>query len=92
MEGLFINARFCNKSCCSKITLKGHVLAVHEEKKPSFPCSLCDKCFVTTVVWKRHIKAVHEKKRPFACDICRERFGQKAHLVTHLKGKHKSHV
>ena len=44
----------------------------------------------TTTVLKRHIEAVHEKKRPFECTVCHERFGQKAHLVTHMKGKHKT--
>ena len=69
-----------------------HIQRDHEGIKFGVKCHLCDKTYSVNTALKMHIEAVHEKKRPFACDICSERFGQKAHLVTHIKGKHKSHV
>ena len=90
-EGLTHECQLCSKVYKTAANLKHHIEFVHEGKeKPTVDCSLCGKTVATTSVLKRHIEAVHEKKRPYECQICSERFGQKAHLVTHLKGKHKS--
>ena len=91
-EGITYDCQICSKQFKGKAGLKDHVETVHEGKKPSVKCPLCDKCVVSNHVLKRHIDQVHEKKRPHVCEICNERFGQKAHLVTHIKGKHKGGI
>jgi len=73
----------------SILGLKEHIEGAHEGKKSLSNVTYAIKVLPTSTVLKRHIAAVHEKKRPFECHLCHERFGQKAHLITHLKGKHK---
>ena len=88
-EGVTYPCEICKKVFKSIAGRKSHVEINHEGKNPSHKCSFCEKCFFTNRELKKHVDTVHEKKRPYACDLCGMRFGQKPHLVTHLKGKHK---
>ena len=77
----------CDRSYKMSATLKEHIKTVHRGEK--IKCTLCEKSFCSQKSVRIHIEAVHEKKRPHACGLCGERFGQKSHLNTHIKGKHK---
>ena len=80
----------CDRSYKMESALKLHVKTFHRGIKVK--CPLCEKSFDTNKTVRRHIEAVHEKKRPHVCQLCGERFGQKSHLNTHMKGKHKQGV
>ena len=66
----------CSESFRKKETLKRHVVAVHEKKKP-FPCpdsdsmtgEKCTKEFDTAQKLRSHQKANHDEKR-FSCSEC----------------------
>ena len=75
----------CEKSFKGESALKIHIKTVHEGHR--VPCPICQKPLSSKTDVKRH---VHEKKKPHSCDICNESFAQRAHLVTHKKGKHKN--
>ena len=77
----------CEKYFKTEGEKKAHIKITHEGKF-TFNCPKCQKSFKGNKL-KRHIEAVHEKKRPHGCDICNETFAQRAHLKTHMKGKHK---
>ena len=60
------------------ISLKEHLGAFHEGKKP-FKCDLCDSCHKTRLGLNLHISSIHENKR-FGCAKCNASFTQSGHL------------
>ena len=52
----------CQKSFSTKQSLKNHIEAVHEGKRPH-NCSICDYSTAHKADLKRHIEAVHEGKK-----------------------------
>ena len=72
--------------------MANHIRRDHEGIKPDIRCHLCNRSVATPSVLRNHMEQVHEKKRPYACTLCDLKFAQKAHLVTHYKGKHKQIV
>ena len=81
--------RICQKILKTPSGLNTHMKIIHEGKKPTYQCTICDKSFFGSTCLKKHIAAVHEKKKPHACEVCGMAFSQRAHLKTHMKGKHK---
>ena len=88
-EGTTFPCRICQKILKTPSGLNTHMKIIHEGKKPTYQCTICDKSFFGSTCLKKHIAAVHEKKKPHACEVCGMAFSQRAHLKTHMKGKHK---
>ena len=77
----------CDYRCKTKSSLKDHIDAIHEEKKPH-KCSICDYSCKSESNLKRHIDAIHEGKKPHECSICDYSCATKAHLKHHIDAVH----
>ena len=53
----------CNKAFVQKSNLSGHVLSVHEGKRP-YECKICDKDFAAKQFLHKHSSTVHAEILP----------------------------
>lgn len=50
-------------------------------------CHWCAKQFFSNYEIQRHYR-IHNGERPFPCSICKKRFRQKQHMITHISTVH----
>ena len=77
----------CEASFSVPQTLKKHIAAVHEGKKP-FTCNLCSTSFSEKGNLLRHVYSVHEKIKPHECSICHKNYESKQYLKKHVESVH----
>ena len=77
----------CNNTFFNTSSLKDHILAVHEKKKP-FKCPMCDLCCSQKGSLQKHIETVHEDQKRFLCSLCTYRSSTKGDLKTHTETVH----
>ena len=81
----------CKYASAEKGTLKKHIQAVHEGKKP-FKCEHCKYASAEKNKLNRHIEAVHEGKKPFQCEVCGYSSAAKQKLNKHIKAVHEGNL
>ncbi len=67
--------------------IRAHVDSAQNKKK-SFPCTLCDKSFDRSSKLMTHIDVVHRKLKPYNCTLCEKSFGGKKDLSRHVNTVH----
>ena len=82
-----LHCTMCEASFSVPQTLKKHIAAVHEGKKP-FTCNLCSTSFSEKGNLLRHVYSVHEKIKPHECSICHKNYESKQYLKKHVESVH----
>ena len=82
-----IKCYICNATFSRKDSMKKHIAAIHEGKKP-FKCSICNSKFARNGHLSQHIMLVHEGKKPFKCSICDYNCSTKQRLTIHIASVH----
>lgn len=59
----------------------------HKKEETKLKCEICDKGFKSQNTWKRHIRA-HFDPLPFACEVCKRRFGREHDMHRHTLRMH----
>jgi DNA invertase Pin-like site-specific DNA recombinase len=62
--------------------------ATSKTKVKTYPCGDCEKVLRTEASYKNHRAAAHGEGQRHQCPECERDFAMKAHLVSHLRGKH----
>ena len=77
----------CDNIFKSYLTLKLHILGIHEEKK-DFKCEMCLKSFLKNATLKKHILEVHGQQRSTTCERCGKAFRGPHELARHIAAVH----
>lgn len=59
----------------------------HDKEETKLKCEICDKGFKSRNTWKRHMRA-HFDPSPFACEVCKRRFGREHDMHRHTLRMH----
>ena len=79
----------CYYGSFSLLTLKAHVLKVHDVEN-DFKCNLCQYRTVRSGDLKRHLKTKHLKGEKIQCPLCEYQCVRKDNLIQHQKKVHPS--
>ena len=79
----------CPSMFSQKTHLTTHIDSVHLKKKNYLcPRSPCEYASTRKGTLEKHVQAVHDKIKPFTCEVCSQKFNQKAHMTAHLDAIH----
>lgn len=77
-----VSCQTCAKVYRSAYDLKEHISSVHSNSL--LLCEFCSKSFTNRQTLRRHIHVVHTKKYRYQCQVCGERFIEKAWFLGHM--------
>lgn len=78
---------YCREKFGSSYKMLLHMIQIHGQEKPEFPCEYCGKIYLMKSFRTNHVKTVHQGLRTKSCQICSMQFYRnydlRRHQLTH---------
>jgi len=83
-----VTCHICGKDM-RRLSLKQHILFVHQQEKRVPKCGICHLCFPSDSLKRKHLKLIHGiSPKLKKCEVCGKGFINGESLKKHIKGVH----
>ncbi|KAL1452020.1 hypothetical protein WDU94_006339 [Cyamophila willieti] len=76
----------CYKEFTCKYNLKLHIMRVHTNSAPKFPCHMCTKEYASKQYLLTHVRTAHNKK--YRCHLCPNQYVSEQFVMLHISRDH----